>query len=154
MTLFDTINAIEKVASRQKAVHTLVRNDIFRINAKPDVRYGALAWTQGQHSSSGSMWKFSFSLIYVDRLTNDKSNQTEVQSVGIATIENILRTLEEKNIFPVDGYSFQAFNQRFLDECAGVFCNVTFEVGKDTVCPETYGEGDYNDDYNEDFLIM
>lgn len=153
MTLSQTIDRIELAASKQMNVHTLVRNDIFRINAKPDVKYGCLAWTQGQHSSDEILWRFSFSLIYVDRLTDDKSNQVEIQSVGISTIDNIIKILADEGIELEGTPSYTTFNQRFLDECAGVFCNVSFSVPKNYVCADVIS-GDYNRDFNDDFLIM
>ena len=98
------------------------------------------------------MRDYSFSLIYADRLKNDLSNQIEIQSVGIDTLENILRKLEDFGIYSEEAVTFQVFNQRFLDECAGVFCNVTFSVPGGSLCPEAFG--DFNDDFNDDFLIL
>ena len=43
------------------------------------------------------------------------------------------------------------FNQRFSDECAGVFCTVALEVPSGDTCPEGYA--DFNQDFNEDFMI-
>jgi hypothetical protein len=91
------------------------------------------------------MTSYAFSFFYVDRLKEDLSNQVEVQSVGCETIGNILRALEEYDI-EVGSYTMQTFNQRFTDECAGVFCNVTLSVPQVSACPETYGE-------RTDFLI-
>jgi hypothetical protein len=60
--------------------------------------------------------------------------------------------LEDYDIAPETGYSFQVFNQRFVDECAGVFCNVSFSVPVDSVCADFFA--DFNDDFNDDFLIF
>lgn len=153
MTLLETIKAIEAVASQQPSVRMIVENDIFRLNAKADARYGVFAWTQGEHSTSvaSSLMAYSFTFFYVDRLRNDLGNQTEVQSVGIQTLDNIIRALDDMGITTETDYSFQVFNQRFLDECAGVFCRVTLHVPAGAVCPEEFG--DYNDDFNDDFMI-
>lgn len=129
MTLLKTIEAIEVAASRQPSVNLIVRNDIFRLNTFQDARYGVFAWTQGQHSIAGGLQVFEFTFFYVDRLTADKSNEVEIQSVGVQTIDNIIRLLDDWDI-PLDGGSWtaQTFNQRFLDECAGVFSRVRLEV--------------------------
>lgn len=139
MTLQQVIKAFEMVASQQPSVNMIVQNDIFRLNSKSDARYGVFGWTQGQHSSSAdsSFFTYSFTFFYVDRLKNDVSNQIEVQSVGIQTLDNILRGLEELDIFVGSPYSFQTFNQRFLDECAGVFCNVSLQVPVTSICSES-----------------
>ena len=153
MTLKEAIKVIEEVASRQPSVNMIVENDVFRLNAKADARYGVFAWLQGQHSTSidSNTLSLQFTFFYVDRLTEDKSNQLEIQSVGIQTLDNIVRKLDDLGMWVSNNYTFQTFNQRFLDECAGVFCNVTISVPVASKCPEIFA--DYNEDFNEDFWI-
>lgn len=140
MTLSQLIQTIERVASLQPSVNMIVQQDVFRINSAPSLRYGVFAWTQGQHSGSiNGMQTYSFHLIYVDRLKEDLSNKIEIQSVGCETIGNILRALDEYDV-EVGNYTIQTFNQRFTDECAGVFCNVTLSVMPTTRCAEDNGE--------------
>lgn len=158
MNLLQVIRAIERVAAQQPAIGTIVRNDMFRLNAAPSVRYGAFAWLQGDHrtNAESGLMQFNFTFFYADRLTESKDNEIEVQSVGIETLENILRTLDDAQIWPGE-ITFTTFNQRFSDECAGVFCNVTLEVRKDGICPAEYeflvNDGDYDLDFNEDYKI-
>ena len=138
MTLLELIKTMEVVASHQPSINMVVENDIFRLNNKADAKYGVFAFVQGQHSTSidSNVITYAFTLFYVDRLKNDRSNQIEIQSVGIQTLDNIIRQLDELGIYSEQQYSFQVFNQRFLDECAGVFCRVILETAKDQVCPE------------------
>lgn len=156
MNLYQVIRAVEKTAALQPTIGTIVRNDVFRLNASPVVRYGAFAWLQGEHATNGdgNMMQWAFTFFYVDRLTEDKGNEIAIQSTGIETLENILRSLEDLGIFAGE-YTFQTFNQRFSDECAGVFCRVTLETAKDGLCPEAWdfleNEGAFNLDYNKDF---
>lgn len=155
MNLQQVIKAFEVVASQQPSVNMIVQNDIFRLNSVTDARYGVFGWTQGQHSSSldSSMFTFSFTFFYVDRLMDDMSNQIEVQSVGIQTLDNILKKLDDLDIYVSSTYTFQTFNQRFLDECAGVFCNVTLQVPVTTMCSEEFKDV-INTDFNNDFMIF
>ena len=155
MTLQQVIKAFEVVASQQPSVNMIVQNDIFRLNSKSNARYGVFGWTQGQHSTSAdsSMLTYSFVFFYVDRLKNDRSNEIEVQSVGIQTLDNILRKLEDLDIFVSSSYSFQTFNQRFLDECAGVFCNVSLQVPVSSICSESFA-GFLKTEFNDDFMIF
>lgn len=152
MTLVDTIRQIERIAAAQPAVNMIVRNDIFRLNSFSDARYGVFAWTQGQHTGNvdDALQTFAFTFFYVDRLTEDKGNEVEVQSVGIDTLGNILRLLSDGGMI-VGDVTFTTFNQRFLDECAGVFASVRLQVPAVGPCGE--GFGDFNDDFNDDFLI-
>ena len=129
MTLVDTIRLLERTAASQPSVGMIVKNDIFRLNAAPDAKYGVFAWTQGQHRAAADdgLISYTFTLFYADRMTEDKSNETEIQSVGVQTLTNILRALADHGV-SVGDYSFRTFNQRFLDECAGVFTTVTIGV--------------------------
>ena len=153
MTLLELIKVMEVIASKQPSVKMVVENDIFRLNALADARYGVFAFVQGQHSTSvdSNLVTYAFTLFYVDRLKNDRSNQIEIQSVGIQTLDNIIRTMDDLGIYSETSYSFQVFNQRFVDECAGVFCNVSFSVPVDSVCADFFA--DFNDDFNDDFMI-
>lgn len=147
MTLSQTIGLFEGVAKQQPSINMIVQNDVYRINSAPSLKYGVFAWTQGQHSGSiNGMTTFSFTFFYVDRLTEDKSNQIEIQSVGCETIGNILRLLDEHDV-EVGSYTMQTFNQRFTDECAGVFCNVSLSVNPQSMCNEAFPERE------EEFLI-
>ena len=153
MTLLELIKTIEIVALRQPSVKMVVENDVFRLNNKADARYGVFAFVQGLHNTSidSSVISYTFTFFYVDRLKNDRSNQIEIQSVGIQTLDNIIRRLDDLGVYSEPGYSFQVFNQRFLDECAGVFTNVTLSVPVGSTCAETFE--DFNGDFNDDFYI-
>jgi len=154
MTLTDTIRMIEAAAHGQPPVKSIVRNDIFRLNSLPDAKYAVFGWTQGTHSANAdsSFYTYRFTFFYIDRLTEDRSNELEIQSVGIQVLDNILRLLEENDAVPVGDWQFTTFNQRFLDECAGVFVSVGIEVPVNGLCADTFF--DFNDDFNDDFAIL
>ena len=140
MTLRDTIAIIERTAGREPAVASVVRNDVFRLNTLPSVRYGVFAWTQQQHTipATGDLLRFTFTLYFVDRLTEDKGNELEIQSTAVQVLGNVLRGLAGYGVYQGGDAAIRTFNQRFADECAGAFATVTLEVGADTLCPYNY----------------
>ena len=143
MTLLETIRTIEDAAKMQPSIAMIVENDIFRLNSYADARYGVFAWTQGRHrgNSDTPEWlRYSFTFFYVDRLRNDIANQVEVQSVGMDVLQNVLRILRDAGVEP-ESYEFQTFNQRFADECAGVYCSVVLAVENGSDCAETEDGG-------------
>lgn len=156
MTLLQVIRAIEVTAAAQPSVSCIVRNDVFRLNAYQEARYGAFAWLQGEHftSEEEGLIRYSFTLFYVDRLTPNHGNEIEVQSTGMETLQNVLRSLAALGVYPTD-YSFRTFNERFHDECAGVFCTVTLEAQKEGLCPEAYEnealKPDFQMAFNDDY---
>lgn len=134
MTLYDIIRYMEGIASAQHTIRMIVENDIWKLDAEPSAEYGVFGFRQTEHNASldSSIIHYGFELYYVDRLTNDKSNQIEVQSVGVQTLDNIVRAIGEELM--VEDYRFSPFYQKFADECSGVICYVTIGAPVNTVC--------------------
>ena len=139
MTLRDTILLLERIASEQPAIHTIVRNNVYKLSDHPAVQYGVFAWTQGQHTGSLDSWAvgFRFTLFYVDRLTEDKQNQIEIQSTAVSVLDNILRGISAEGV-EVDPWTITTFNEDFADACAGAFASVRILVPQDSICVDTY----------------
>ena len=140
MTLRDVVNVLEAVALREPAVRTVVPNDVFALNTMQDARYGVFAWTQGQHRVDirNGLQRFALTLFYVDRLTDDGANRLMIQSAGVQVLENILRAADASGVETDGEVAFTTFNQRFLDDCAGVYASVTLLVPADTTCEIDY----------------
>lgn len=137
MTLLGFTRLMENIAGNQPAVNTIVRDNVLKLNGNPSVKYGAFAWVQGQHSENlaTGLRTLRFSVFYVDRLLLDKSNTTEVQSVGLDVLGNIIRTLAES--CDIDDWTIDTFTQRFTDECAGAYATFSALVPA-TPCAEEY----------------
>lgn len=159
MTLKTFIEQLEAIGGSQPAVHTVVRNDIYRLNALPSVRYGVFAWQQLEHRIDGDILALSFQLIYADRLDlrdgngleSYGGNEIEIQSVALRVLANVIRAVADTGV-GVNDYGIQTFNQRFSDQCAGAFATVTFRVPVDYMCG--IDGADYNQDYNNDYDIL
>ena len=138
MTLLDLIKKLEDVAISQPQIKEIVPNDIYQLNERASVLYGVFAWTQGQHVKNiyEGTTAYTFNLFYVDRLTADHKNKTEIQSVGLQVLGNIL--LSFSTYIGVSEARFQPFTERFADECAGVYCTVTLTVPDDTNCEQLF----------------
>lgn len=159
MTLLQVIKMLEAVAADQPAVNMVVRESVYKLNGCRACRYGAFAWTEGQHraSADSDFVTYAFTLFYVDRLTADKANGPEIHSVGVEVLGNILRTMAEE--VGVSEWRVTPFSgQRFADECAGVYATVEFEVPASTACGSTYdyyvnGKGAYDMSWSEAFQV-
>lgn len=126
MTLAKLIEGIKAVAMSQPSVKMIVDNDIFRLNAIPDAKYGVFSFVQGNHRSGEDEDTYRFTFYFVDRLVEDGSNEIEVQSVAKSTLDNIMRTLSEQ--MGVEAWEVTPFTQRFSDMCAGAFCTAVLDV--------------------------
>ena len=141
MTLLETIRTLEAIALEQHSVAMVIENDVFKLNAIPNAKYAVFAYTQGRHTTSvsGDITTFQLTLFYIDRLTEDKSNQVEIQSTGTQVLRNILYMMSELD-FEVSSMPIQPFNQRFADECAGVYCEVSIGASNGCECMPGFGE--------------
>lgn len=139
MTLYEIINQLTDVALSQPAINQVVENDVFLLNGIPDTQYGVFAYVQNAHSAdiNRDFITYNFSLFYIDRLLADKSNKNEIQSTGIQVLTNIARSFLDDAI-SVAVSTIQPFNQRFKDECSGVFMNVAITTTIDYTCLETF----------------
>ena len=140
MTLNECISLLELVAAGQPAVRSICRENVLKLNERPDVKYGVFGWVQGVHydGTASDIRRFAFSLFYIDRLTADKGNALDVQSTGVEVLGSILRTIGDD--FGVGTWELHPFTQRFKDECAGVWASVTLEVPVSLPCGEVYEE--------------
>lgn len=158
MTLKETIELLEAVATGQPAVHAIARGDVFKLNARPDVDYGVFGWVQGVHGDTvqTDIRRFSFSLFYIDRLTPDKGNELDAQSTGVEVLGSILRVLGDDLL--VTSWELHPFTQRFKDECAGVWADVSLQVPVSLPCGDVWRErgytrGSFNESYDAAFDV-
>lgn len=136
MTLLELINIIKDVGTAQPEINTIVENDIFLLNEMADAKYGVFAYTQGEHTSSAERDNitYNFTFFFVDLLTDDRSNMTELQSKAIEVLDNILYALYNVGDITIGNYSFQPFNRRFTDDCAGCWVDVAITTTKALKC--------------------
>ena len=149
------ISSLVNIAAFQPNIQTIFLNDVFKLNNHPDIEYSAFCITQDTHqdlSFDESYVTFNLILYYIDRLTVTKDNDLDVQSAGIDVLQNILRVLEEEQACIISSVSYNTFDQRFKDECAGAFARVSIRWPKGNIC-EDDSEGDFNLDFNDDFFV-
>jgi hypothetical protein len=142
MTLFEFVKVMEAIAAQQPSINEIIPGDVYILNSKKDAEFGVFSWQHRQHqelSDNPDYRLYSFTIFYVDRETQDGSNILEAQSVGMEVLSNIIKTITETLEINVYGsIIYQPFEQRFSQECAGCYANVTFLVPVDCICPEEY----------------
>ena len=141
----ELLNNITEVAKKHPNINSTFIGDVYELNHRNDVDYCAFVITQGTHrvNSDEDYIDYTLNLFYVDRLTADESNRTQIHSSGIDFMNSLLRAVEKLGVVVVE-HTENVFNERFNDVCAGVYATVVFRVDIDE-CGQTIEIISYND---------
>lgn len=160
MTLLETIKLLEQIASEQPNINGIVESgDIFDLNKDEyQQKYSAFCVTQNNHTVNELYNVFSFTLFYVDRLTNDKSNKLQIHSTAVEFFSNFIKKIMTD--YPDLNWEYgevTTFTEKFSAECAGAYmtCNIT--TTSTSACPIIFIEkpkekkSDYSFAFNKSF---
>lgn len=115
--------------------------DIYDINDKTIKDYPAgLVSFIGPHTVVKNTTRYRLSIFYFDRLTSDDANSSQIYSMGIEVLKNlindlrhdehILKVSDEFEITPFSGVEAQVLS----DRCCGVYATLELTVKNDTNC--------------------
>ena len=123
----ELLNNITEVAKKHPNINSTFIGDVYELNHRNDVDYCAFVITQGTHrvNSDEDYIDYTLNLFYVDRLTADEINRTQIHSSGIDFMNSLLRAVEKLGVVVVE-QTVNVFNERFNDVCAGVYATVVF----------------------------
>lgn len=133
----ELLNNIIEVARKHHNINSTFIGDVYELNHRNDVDYCAFVITNGTHrvNSDEDYIDYTLNLFYVDRLTADESNRTQIHSSGIDFMNSMLRAVEKLGVTVVE-HTENVFNERFNDVCAGVYATVVLRVDIDE-CGQT-----------------
>lgn len=141
MTLYKLVQIIKEISLLQPNVGSVNEGNIYDINANPSVKYANITLTQGTHTQDEIYDHYNFTIFYTDRLMDNlETNRLQIQSIGKSVLSNIITTLANNYDIEYQSVSYQPFTQRFSNECAGMYITITFDIPKDVICGEVYGE--------------
>lgn len=147
MNLAQIIQYITNVAKEHPLVKTVIEGDVYQLNSL-EVKYGVFCITQPMNNviKDDNIKKYTFTIFYVDRLTEDESNKLVIQTDGINTIHEVFNyiTTNAQTVDVSIPITFTTFTEKFADKCAGAYANITVEVDDET------GDCDF---YYEDILV-
>lgn len=139
MTLFEIINKLKDIALSKPNINYAGEGDVYTLNSLPNIDYSAFFITQNNHSIDSNTISYNLNLFYIDRIADSEDNVLNIQSDGLLQLTNIINTLVFSEDVDVDGeINFVPFIQRFSDNCAGVYCSVSF------VCENNLGICSYS----------
>lgn len=130
MTLRETTDIIKEFCANEPNVGFVDVGDVYELNAQQNIQYPSMVITQQTHSVvvDKEWYRFHFVIFYVDRLTEDKSNENQVQSTAITVLEDIIKNIEQMGIFSQYDYTYNTFTEKFESLCAGAYVDIQLNV--------------------------
>ena len=141
MTLYQIIRRLETFALTLPNVRTASDGDVYDgLNDNPELKYGVFFITQNTHQEFEDMDRYGLTLFYIDRLDDTlEDNRLQIQSIGKEIISVILRDFCEEYDIDLPTINYTPFTQKFKDETAGVYAQLTIDIIKG-ICADDFSE--------------
>jgi len=142
MTLKYLLNEISKTAIRQKCInYAAAGSDIYQLNALRVDSYPVLFTSPtGNHTVNENTTTYEVTIYYLDRLTEDNSNDIDIQSTAIEQLKNMVRWIAVFDGVVSVSEEYQITNfietEAFNDRIAGAYCTIEIEVLNNFTCPD------------------
>ena len=130
MTLPQLYEYIKQYALTIPIVKSYYNTSVYECWNNQEVKYGSVVFAVKSVREQNSIAKFDCVLYYGDRLNENKSNRDSIQSDAIGVINNIVNRLNCSNNIEYVTYPVQStiFEQKFADELAGAYANLTIDL--------------------------
>lgn len=132
MNYFELVTNILNTAKKHKYIEEVYYGDIYEFENLPNRRYSNFVLTIQNNTTDSDTTTYTFNAFVTDRLTDDRSNLLEVQSLSKTILEQILAECFDS----LDSTTYTFWTEKFNDLCAG--CYVTFSVTlpKEIICAD------------------
>lgn len=140
MTLYQTVKTLETIALAQPNVRTVDNGSVYTImDNNPSIRYASVVISQTIHREDENTDYYGFNVFYIDRLDDTlENNRLQIQSIAKETLSNIFKVAKQEFDMEYSSISYHPFTQKFVDETAGMYATVEFEISKDNICEEDF----------------
>lgn len=117
------LHELKETALTDKRISSVYFGDVLRTN-EANKSYPCLNIDIENAITDANDLRTNFLIYVIDRTKSDRSDELEVQNDCIKILNNYLQNLLSDGfavIFPV---TINTFSHKFVDQCAGAFCNV------------------------------
>ena len=134
----EIVKIIKNISFALPDVQSFYCGDVYEVNADQSVKYSSIVLTNQEHSfdNVNDRFQYNFILFYIDRLTDDEANRTDVHTAAVSALKTIVQRLEDYNVI-INDFKFNLFRERFNDSCAGAYATLSIEV-EDNDCTEEF----------------
>lgn len=135
MTIKKLIDVISKTALKKPNINYVGVGNVYDLDSKPDAEYSLIYLTYQNSQVNENEVRHNIVMFYIDRLTDNFDNRLDIQTNGVKEITNIVNTITySEDVEVAYPLNFTPFNQRFSEDCCGVFTTITFIVDGDGNC--------------------
>lgn len=130
MNIVQLYEYIKQYALTIPIVKSYYNTSVYECWNNQEVKYGSVVFAVKSVKEQNSITKFDCVLYYGDRLNENKSNRDSIQSDAIGVINNIVSRLNCSDNIEFVTYPVQStiFEQKFADELAGAYANLTIDL--------------------------
>lgn len=126
MNYYNLLRTLKSLSNTHSLVNDYAEGDVYEYMNSGMHKYPCVFMTMNNITSDSESTNYNFTLFYIDRLISDGSNKINVQSIGVQVIKQILSKLFD--IYPeieISSTEYTPFTEKFADDCAGVFCQIS-----------------------------
>lgn len=131
MNLKEFYKSFIDISTQHPLVNDSITGDVYKLNSETH-KYPLTCCGVQNISKQQNTITYNCYIYYVDRLQESHNNETEIHSVAITTLQQIvnkLTTFNENEIIDFTiGSTYSLFQQKFADECAGAWVSVNITL--------------------------
>lgn len=125
MNLKNSLSFINTVYQNHPLINDSWVGDIYDINGRKNIKYPVASVTATDVTTQAHSIVYTLYLYYADRLTKDRSNTVDVQTIAVNTLREVINYLQNTGeAFEIQSTTITLFEQKFQDECAGAYAVV------------------------------
>lgn len=142
MNLQNTLEYIASVAQNHPLINSSYVGSIYDLNSNTNTKYAVFAVEDIDVTKQSNSLIYNCYLYVVDRVMNDESNTTAVQTMAVNTLQEIINYIEgySQSLAVSGSYVITPIRQKFSDECAGAYVQLRL------VSQNDIGECAFSDD--------
>lgn len=132
MNYFTLINTILDTAKKHKLIEETYYGDIYEFENSGTRRYSNFVLTSQGTTESENITTYNFNAFVTDRLTDDKSNLIEVQSISKTILSQILKECFDN----IGDITYTFWTEKFNDLCAGCYASFSVSIPNEIICSD------------------
>ena len=149
MNVNNILRTIKNIAASVKTVRSAYDGDVYTIWNTNEVNYASFVVAISAAGKQENLRTYNLVLYYGDRLMQDGKNKNSIWDDALNTLQSIINKINSLDNFEVDqDYSIRFFEQKFLDDLAGGFVEITLQAEDDL------GTCEINDIITEDETLI